>query len=164
MVRQHTDRRAFCMRWSLSTCIHAHFPLVTVNTPGAHSALHPFLYGYEGLCQVQTKKRSDYYSVAHRWGGLSIFRSYTMAWTAQADFKLQAHLNLPGGICQFRATQHCKLPTRRHSKSADLPPSYNLQLSILPAQAPWHSRPQRSLSLAEPTTTNNYGIHPCWHV
>jgi hypothetical protein len=127
MGRQHTDGRAFGMRWNLATCIHTHFPPVILNTPGAHSALHPFLYGYEGSCQAQTKKHGDFYAVAHGWGGPSIFRSYAMAWTAQADFKLQAHLNLPGGICQFRTARRRKTSTRHEA---------DIVLSLVTPQVP----------------------------
>jgi hypothetical protein len=70
MGRQHTDGRAFGMQWNLATCIHTHFPPVILDTSGAdtsgaHSALHPFLYGYEGSCQTQKKKRGNYNAVAH---------------------------------------------------------------------------------------------------
>jgi hypothetical protein len=61
------------------------------------------------------EEAGDYYTAAHGWGSPAIFRSYAMAWTAQADFKLQAHLSLPGGIRQFKTARPCKAPTRRQA-------------------------------------------------
>jgi hypothetical protein len=116
--RRHKDRRAFGMHWNLSTCIHTHFSTVVIIGPHSpQSAFHPFFYGYEGSCQAQTRKHGDYYAVAHGWSGPSIYRSYAMAWTAQADLKLLVHLSLPGGRQQFKTARRRMLPTRSQAEA-----------------------------------------------